>query len=92
MGQIKEPKNVDLIIKSEPCADKELEELKDIMRLQKLKRSNKKLRSSSKNKKHHTLAANRHYQTTYSLMSICSPLNCSSYNFLYLPFSFSNSW
>lgn len=57
MGLIKEPKNVDLIIKSEPWSDKELEEFRDIMRVQKLKRRSKK-RSSTKNRAHHSVAPN----------------------------------
>ena len=58
MGLIKEPKNVDLVIKSEPWSDKELEEFRDIMRAQKLKRRSKK-RSSTKSKTHNAVAPNR---------------------------------
>jgi hypothetical protein len=46
MGLIKEPKNVDLIIKSEPWTDEELKKFRDIMRVQKLKKRNKKPRSA----------------------------------------------
>lgn len=49
MGLIKEPKNVDLIIKSEPWTDKEVEEFREIMRAQKLKRRSKK-RGTAKGK------------------------------------------
>lgn len=38
MGLIKEPKKVDLIIKSEPWTDKELKEFRKIMKAQKAKR------------------------------------------------------
>ena len=58
MGLIKEPKNVDLIIKSEPWSEKELEEFRDIMRAQKLKRRSKK-RNSTKNKNNQAVAPNR---------------------------------
>lgn len=38
MGLIKESKKVDLLIKSEPWSDKELEEFRKIMKAQKSKR------------------------------------------------------
>ena len=37
MGLIKEPKQVDLIIKSEPWTEKELKEFREIMKAQKAK-------------------------------------------------------
>ena len=38
MGLIREPKKVDLIIKSEPWSDKELKEFRKVMNAQKAKR------------------------------------------------------
>lgn len=38
MGLIKEPKQVDLIIHSEPWTEKELKEFREIMKAQKAKR------------------------------------------------------
>ncbi len=46
MGLIKEPKKVDLVIKSEPWTDKELKEFRKIMKAQKSKR--KKLSAPTK--------------------------------------------
>jgi hypothetical protein len=39
MGLIKEPKKVDLLIKSEPWSDRELKEFREIMKAQKAKRN-----------------------------------------------------
>ena len=46
MGLIKEPKKVDLLIKSEPWSDKELTELRKIMKAQKEKRKKLPLRTA----------------------------------------------
>jgi hypothetical protein len=46
MGLIKEPKKVDLLIKSEPWSDKELTELRKIMKAQKAKRKKLPLRTA----------------------------------------------
>ena len=59
MGLVKESKNVDLIIKSEPWTDKELEEFRDIMRAQKSKRRKKQILRSTKSKSQHSVAPSR---------------------------------
>jgi len=50
MGLIKEPKNVDLIIKSEPWTENEL---KDFRKLMKELKTNRKLKSTIRSKKHY---------------------------------------
>ena len=53
MGLIKEPKLVDLIIKSEPWTEKELMEFREIMKAQKAKRNRLPLKTvKGKNKQH----------------------------------------
>lgn len=51
MGLIKEPKNIDFSMKSEPWTDKELIEFRKLMQTIKVKNSNKKVRTSSKTSK-----------------------------------------
>ena len=46
MGLIKEPKKVDLIIKSEPWSEKELSEFREIMKTQKAKQKKQPLRAA----------------------------------------------
>ncbi len=46
MGLIKEPKKVDLLIKSEPWSDKELSEFRKIMKAEKAKRKKLSLRTT----------------------------------------------
>ncbi len=48
MGLIKEPKKVDLIIKSEPWTEKELMEFRKIMKAQKAKRKRIPIRTASR--------------------------------------------
>lgn len=43
MGIIKEPKDIDFIIKSEPWTDKELEDFRKLMKEQKAKKCTKKI-------------------------------------------------
>lgn len=45
MGLIKEPKNVDLSTKSEPCTDKELADFRKIMQAIKTKNAKRKERT-----------------------------------------------
>lgn len=53
MGIIKEPKDVDFIIKSEPWTDKELEDFRKLMKEQKAKNAQKKFRATIKRTKKH---------------------------------------
>jgi hypothetical protein len=48
MGLIREPKNVDFIIKSEPWTNDELKQLRDIMKKQRERKSNLKSRTTKK--------------------------------------------
>ena len=48
MGLIREPKNVDFIIKSEPWTSEELKKFREIMKQQKEKRAKLKTRSNVK--------------------------------------------
>ncbi|HWY09788.1 MAG TPA: hypothetical protein VN026_00610 [Bacteroidia bacterium] len=54
MGLIKEPKKVDLIIKSESWTDKELKEFRKIMKAQKAKRKKLPLRGPKRKTKQHS--------------------------------------
>ena len=51
MGLVREPQNVDFIIKSEPWTDKELSEFREIMKQLKTKNVKRKLRLNSKRTK-----------------------------------------
>ena len=53
MGLIKEPKDVDFIIKSEPWTDKELEDFRKLMKEQKAKNARRKIRATIKRTKKH---------------------------------------
>ena len=48
MGLIREPKNVDFIIKSEPWTNDELKKFREIMKQQKEKRTKLKVRTATK--------------------------------------------
>lgn len=48
MGLIREPKNVDFIIESEPWTSEELKKFREIMKQQKEKRAKLKVRSTTK--------------------------------------------
>ncbi len=48
MGLIREPKNVDFIIKSEPWTNEELKKFREVMKQQKEKRANLKTRLTTK--------------------------------------------
>ena len=48
MGLIREPKNVDFIIKSEPWTSEELKKFREVMKQQKEKRAKLKVRSTTK--------------------------------------------
>ena len=48
MGLIREPKNVDFIIKSEPWTKEELKEFREIMKMQRERRAKLKLRVTKK--------------------------------------------
>ena len=48
MGLIREPKNVDFIIKSEPWTNEELKKFREVMKQQKEKRAKLKARSITK--------------------------------------------
>ncbi len=48
MGLIKEPKNVDFIIKSEPWTKEELKQFRAIMKKQRERKSNQKSRTTKK--------------------------------------------
>ncbi len=52
MGLIKEPKKIDLIIKSEPWSEKELKEFRKIMKAQMAKAKKTTLRGTKKKTKH----------------------------------------
>jgi hypothetical protein len=54
---IKEPKNIDLTVKSEPWTEKELAEFREIMHSQKLKKRKKKIHRSTKSKSSSSVAA-----------------------------------
>jgi hypothetical protein len=48
MGLIREPKNVDFIVKSEPWTKEELKQLREIMKKQREKKAKLKLRATKK--------------------------------------------
>lgn len=48
MGLIREPKNVDFIIQSEPWTEEELEDSRKLIKEQKAKNAKRKLKTSSK--------------------------------------------
>jgi len=48
MGLIREPKNVDFIIKSEPWTNEELKKFREVMKQQREKRAKLKVRSTTK--------------------------------------------
>ena len=50
MGPIKEPKDVDFIIKSEPWTEKDLADFRKLIRKQREKRSQRKIRLTLKRK------------------------------------------
>ena len=56
MGLIREPKNVDFIIKSKPWTKEELKQFREIMRQRKEKRSKLKSRVSAKKHERQTKA------------------------------------
>jgi hypothetical protein len=56
MGLIREPKNVDFIIKSEPWTNEELKKFREVMKQQKEKRAKLKTRLTTKKRRKSTNA------------------------------------
>ncbi|MBS4028138.1 MAG: hypothetical protein KGZ58_05800 [Ignavibacteriales bacterium] len=61
MKLIKEPKEIDLIIKSEPWTDEELADFRKLMQAQKQKNTQRKLHTELKRARQYTRKPEKHY-------------------------------